>query len=183
MLTNTALLKSQYLLRYTTVPLVLTVSFKRNFDASCLNVFMAPVVNYISTSWIKNALCSEWASQVAQMVKSQPATQETRVLSLVPGRSPGELSGHPRQCSWASLVAQLVKKICLQCGRPGFDPWVGNIPWRRERLPAPYSDQENSMDCIVHGVTNGWTWLSDFHFQSRVCGRNGFAGYKVRISF
>ena len=25
----------------------------------------------------------------------------------------------------------------LQCGRPGFDPWVGKIPWRRERLPTP----------------------------------------------
>ena len=37
---------------------------------------------------------------------------------------------------WASLVAQLVK-ICLQCGRPGFDPWVGEIRWRRERLPTP----------------------------------------------
>ena len=22
------------------------------------------------------------------------------------------------------------KEICLQCGRPGFDPWVGRIPWR-----------------------------------------------------
>ena len=28
-------------------------------------------------------------------------------------------------------------RICLQCGRPGFDPWVGKIPWRRERLPIP----------------------------------------------
>ena len=27
--------------------------------------------------------------------------------------------------------------IWLQCGRPGFDPWVGKIPWRRERLPTP----------------------------------------------
>ena len=26
-----------------------------------------------------------------------------------------------------SLVAQLVKNH-LQCGRPGFDPWVGKIP-------------------------------------------------------
>ena len=25
----------------------------------------------------------------------------------------------------------------LQCGRPGFDPWVGKMPWRRERLPTP----------------------------------------------
>ena len=24
------------------------------------------------------------------------------------------------------------KRICLQCRRPGFDPWVGKIPWRRE---------------------------------------------------
>ena len=23
------------------------------------------------------------------------------------------------------------------CGRPGFDPWVGTIPWRRGRLPTP----------------------------------------------
>ena len=28
-------------------------------------------------------------------------------------------------------------RICLQCGRPGVDPWVGKIPWRRERLPTP----------------------------------------------
>ena len=24
----------------------------------------------------------------------------------------------------------------LQCRRPGFDPWVGKIPWRREWLPT-----------------------------------------------
>ena len=25
----------------------------------------------------------------------------------------------------------------LQYGRPGFNPWVGKIPWRKERLPTP----------------------------------------------
>ena len=25
----------------------------------------------------------------------------------------------------------------LQCGRPGFDPWVGKIPWRRKWQPTP----------------------------------------------
>ena len=25
----------------------------------------------------------------------------------------------------------------MQGGRPGFVPWVGKIPWRRERLPTP----------------------------------------------
>ena len=34
------------------------------------------------------------------------------------------------------LVAQLVKNL-LYAERPGFDPWVGKIPWRRERLPTP----------------------------------------------
>jgi len=29
------------------------------------------------------------------------------------------------------------KRICLQCRRPGFDPWFGKIPWRRGWLPTP----------------------------------------------
>jgi len=27
--------------------------------------------------------------------------------------------------------------LCLQCRRSRFDPWVGKIPWKRERLPIP----------------------------------------------
>ena len=27
--------------------------------------------------------------------------------------------------------------ICLQCQRHRFNPWVGKIPWRRERQPTP----------------------------------------------
>ena len=27
-----------------------------------------------------------------------------------------------------------LSRICLQCGRSGFDPWVGKIPWGREQL-------------------------------------------------
>ena len=33
-------------------------------------------------------------------------------------------------------MAQLVKNS-PQCRKPGFDPWVGKIPWRKERLPTP----------------------------------------------
>ena len=29
------------------------------------------------------------------------------------------------------------KESHLQCGKLGFDSWVGEIPWRRERLPTP----------------------------------------------
>ena len=29
------------------------------------------------------------------------------------------------------------KESACNVGDLGFDPWVGKIPWRRERLPAP----------------------------------------------
>ena len=29
------------------------------------------------------------------------------------------------------------KSVCLQCGRPGFGPCVGKIPWRRKWQPTP----------------------------------------------
>ena len=68
---------------------------------------------------------------------------------------------------WASLVAQLVKNLPAM-RRPGFDPWVGKIPWRRKGNPLQYSGLENCMDCLVHGVTKSRTRLSDFHFVTLV---------------
>ena len=32
-------------------------------------------------------------------------------------------------------MAQTVS-VCLQCERPGFDPWLGKIPWRRKWQPT-----------------------------------------------
>ena len=29
------------------------------------------------------------------------------------------------------------QSICLECWRPGFDSWVGKIPWRRKWQPTP----------------------------------------------
>ena len=29
------------------------------------------------------------------------------------------------------------QRIHLQCRRPGFDPWVGKMPWRRAQQPTP----------------------------------------------
>ena len=36
--------------------------------------------------------------------------------------------------------------ICLQCRRPGFNPWVGKILWKRKWQPSQYSCLENPMD-------------------------------------
>ena len=66
--------------------------------------------------------------------------------------------------SEGSLVAQLVKNLPAV-----WQTWVRSLGWedpqRRERLPTQYSGWENSMDCIVHGVSKSWTCLSDFHFH------------------
>ena len=49
------------------------------------------------------------------------------------GRSTREGIGYPLQCSWASLVAKLVKNpLAMQ------ETWVGKVPWRRESLPTPF---------------------------------------------
>ena len=110
----------------------------------------------------KFLLAVEWASLVAQLVNNLPAMQETPVqllgwedpLEKILGLyflqrifpTPVQLLGWEdplekiqAQYSWASLAAQLIKKkIPLQYGRLGFNPWVGKIPWRSYPLqPLP----------------------------------------------
>ena len=53
--------------------------------------------------------------------------------------------------------------------RPGFDPWIRKIPWRRERLPTPVflpgePHGQRSLVGTVHGVTKSQTRLNDLHF-------------------
>ena len=40
--------------------------------------------------------------------------------------------------------------------RPGFDPWVGKILWRRAWHRLHYSCLENPMDRGVWGATSPW---------------------------
>ena len=42
---------------------------------------------------------------------------------------------------------------------------VGRSPGEGKGYPLRYSGLENSMGCIVHGVANSPTLLSDFHFH------------------
>ena len=68
------------------------------------------------------------------MVKNPSAMQDTPVRFQEDPLEKGwathsSILGLPSWLSWL--------RICPQCGRPEFDPWVGKIPWRRERLPTP----------------------------------------------
>ena len=47
----------------------------------------------------------------------------------------------------------------------GLIPVLGRSPGEGKGYPLQYSGLENSMDCIVHGVTKSQTQLSDFHFH------------------
>ena len=47
----------------------------------------------------------------------------------------------------------------------GSIPRLGRSLGKGKGNPLQYSDLENSMDRIVHGVAKSWTRLSDFHFQ------------------
>ena len=65
-----------------------------------------------------------------------------------------------------SLVAQLVKTLPAR-----WENWVQSLVWEDplEKGMATHSSilssLENSMDCIVRGITKGQTQLSDFHMQ------------------
>ena len=45
----------------------------------------------------------------------------------------------------------LMWRIHLQCDRPGFDPWFGKIPWRRQWLLTPVSWPGE-----FHGLYSPW---------------------------
>ena len=47
-------------------------------------------------------------------------------------------------------MAQRVKNLPAMW-RPGFNPWVGKIPWRRERLLTPVFWPEE-----FHGLYSPW---------------------------
>ena len=85
------------------------------------------------------------------------------------GRYAGEGIGYPLQYSWASLVAQLVKNL------PAVrETWVGSLlPGEGKGYPFQDSGLENSTDCVVHGVTNSQTRLSDFHSLTKASTSNG----------
>ena len=62
------------------------------------------------------------------------------------------------------------KSICLQCRRPGFDPCVGKIPWRRKWQPTPVFlpgefPGRRSLAATVHGIAKSRIRLSDFSFS------------------
>ena len=57
------------------------------------------------------------------------------------------------------------KESACNVGDLGSTSGLGRSPGEGKSYPLQYSELENPMDCIVHGVAKSWTWLSDFHFH------------------
>ena len=51
-------------------------------------------------------------------------------------------------------------RLCLQYRRPGFDPWVGKIPWRREWQPTPVFLGLNNSYLIWNSAHSLLSWDS-----------------------
>ena len=61
------------------------------------------------------------------------------------------------------LCDSVGKESTSNVGDLGSVRELGRFPGEGKGYPLQYSGLENSMDCIVHGVTKSQTWLSDFH--------------------
>ena len=75
----------------------------------------------------------------------------------------------------SSCIGACSRALCFPSGSAGKEsacnvgdlvliPGLGGSPRERKGYPLQYSGLENSMDCIVHGVSKSRTRLSDFHF-------------------
>ena len=56
------------------------------------------------------------------------------------------------------------KESACNAGDLGLISGLGRSPGEGKGYPLQYSGLENSKDCIVHGVTESRTRLSDFHY-------------------
>ena len=89
--------------------------------------------------------------------------------SLIPGlgKPGGEGIDYSLQYSWASLVAQLAKNPPAM-----WETWVRSLGWKdpleKGTAPVFWPGEFHGLYCIVHGVTESWTQLSNFHFTGKL---------------
>ena len=57
------------------------------------------------------------------------------------------------------------KESACNAGDLSSIPGLGRSPEEGIGYPLQYSGLENSMECLVHGVAESRTGLSDFHFR------------------
>ena len=79
------------------------------------------------------------------------------------------------------------KESSCNAGDLSLIPGLGRSPGEGNSYSLQYSDLENSMDYIVHGVTKSQAWLNNIHFLfwnkyvCLVCGKLTSNGIKLNL--
>ena len=80
------------------------------------------------------------------------------------GRPPGEGIGLPTPVFLGFRCGSAGKESVRNEGDLCSIPGLRRSPGEGKCYPLQFSGLENSMDCIIHGLTKNQTQLSDFHF-------------------
>ena len=104
------------------------------------------------------------ASLIAQLVKNPLAMKETQFNFWV-GKTPWRRDRLPTPVFLGFPCGSAGKESACNARDLGLIPGLGRSPGEGKGNPLQYSGLENSVDCIVHGVTKSWTRLRDFHFM------------------
>ena len=81
-------------------------------------------------------LCVMWDLPRPGVELVFPAVQGRFLTTGPPGKSLFDSFGSNYTDSLGLPWWLRQESVCLQCGRPRFNPWVGRIPWRREWQPT-----------------------------------------------
>ena len=92
-------------------------------------------------SWSKPA-AAPWALSPSASSRREPQPPLCPMVAPLPVRNPFPWEGNLGENGYiyeASQVALVVNNLPANAGgmKPGFDPWVGKIPWRRAWQPTP----------------------------------------------
>ena len=82
-----------------------------------------------------------------------------------------------------------VKASASQCGKPGFDPWVGKIPWTRKWQPTPVflpggsHGQRSLVGYSPRGRRVRHDWANSLHFTFKIIRLylQNFRGREMRL--
>ena len=72
---------------------------------------------------------------------------------------------------WGFPDSSVGKESACNAEDLGSIPGLGRSPGEGKGYLLQYPGLENSMGCIVQGVTKSQTQLSDFHFEDHVAGK------------
>ena len=104
-------------------------------------------------AWLQEdtRLTAELLEVLPPMLTPPPTTAATNPATATATMLPEPDWLFPSSCPLIPYLVALMKRICLQCRRPRFDPWVRKIPWRREWLSTSVSWPR---EC--HGLYSPW---------------------------